>query len=73
MSRAANTGERVRDVAALIADVSAFMTLQPGDVLLLGTAPGAPQIGAGHEVSISAAGFAPLHFRLVAEPDPAAA
>jgi 5-oxopent-3-ene-1,2,5-tricarboxylate decarboxylase/2-hydroxyhepta-2,4-diene-1,7-dioate isomerase len=37
----------VRDVATLIADVSAFMTLNPGDLLMLGVAHGAPRVRAG--------------------------
>lgn len=41
------TGERVRGAAQLIADVSAFMTLQAGDVLMLGVSHGAPRVRAG--------------------------
>jgi 5-oxopent-3-ene-1,2,5-tricarboxylate decarboxylase/2-hydroxyhepta-2,4-diene-1,7-dioate isomerase len=63
----AGTGERVRDVATLIADVSAFMTLQPGDVLMTGVAHGAPLVRAGQVVHVSAPGLAPLDARFVAE------
>lgn len=63
----AGTGDRVRDVATLIADVSAFMTLQPGDVLMTGVAHGAPQLRAGQVVRVSAPGLAPLDARFVAE------
>lgn len=63
----ASTGDRVRAAAALLADVSAFMTLSPGDVLLLGTAAGAPLVAAGHGVRISAPGLGDLSFQLQAE------
>jgi 5-oxopent-3-ene-1,2,5-tricarboxylate decarboxylase/2-hydroxyhepta-2,4-diene-1,7-dioate isomerase len=61
----------VRDAATLLADVSAFMTLQPGDVLTLGTdclADGSrPLAGPGDEVELRAAGFAPLRHSVVQE------
>ena len=46
------TGDRVRNVAQLIADVSEFMTLQAGDVLLLGASADAPLARAGQQVEI---------------------
>lgn len=61
------TAGRVRGVAALIADVSEFMTLRPGDLLLLGRAHGAPLARAGQAVSVSIDGVGTLHARLVAE------
>lgn len=63
----ANTGERVRTAARLLADVSAFMTLAPGDVLLTGVAAGAPQVAAGHAVSVAIEGLGDLSFALVPE------
>ena len=45
--QSASTGRHVRSAARLIADVSEFMTLAPGDVLLAGVAPDAPRVGAG--------------------------
>ena len=61
----------VRDAAALLADVNAFMTLQPGDVLLLGTDclpdGSRPLARAGDAVELRAPGFAPLVNRLVEE------
>ena len=42
------TSGRTRGVARLIADVSEFMTLQAGDVLLLGATHGSPLVRAGH-------------------------
>ncbi len=61
----------VRDAATLLADVSAFMSLQPGDVLMLGTdclADGTrPRAKAGDRIEICAPGLAPLAHTLVGE------
>ena len=61
----------VRDAATLLADVNAFMTLQPGDVLMLGSdclADGTrPRARAGDRIEISAPGFEPLVNTLVRE------
>lgn len=68
----ASTADRVRDMATLIADVSAFMTLGPGDLLMLGVSAGAPRVRAGQRARLSAEGLAPLDVRFVAEgADPA--
>lgn len=52
----------IRNIPALLADVGEFMTLQPGDVLMVGTdclAGGLrPRARAGDQVDISAPGFA---------------
>ena len=52
----------MRNLSALLADVGEFMTLQPGDVLMVGTdclADGTrPRAKAGDQVEISAPGFA---------------
>jgi 5-oxopent-3-ene-1,2,5-tricarboxylate decarboxylase / 2-hydroxyhepta-2,4-diene-1,7-dioate isomerase len=48
-----STGGRVRGVAQLIADVTEFMTLQPGDVLLLGRGHGLAPVRAGQPVLAS--------------------
>ena len=54
--------ELVRNMPTLLADVGEFMTLQPGDVLMVGTdclADGTrPRAQAGDRVEISAPGFA---------------
>jgi 5-oxopent-3-ene-1,2,5-tricarboxylate decarboxylase/2-hydroxyhepta-2,4-diene-1,7-dioate isomerase len=63
----ATTGDRVRGAAQLIADVSAFMTLSPGDLLMLGVAAGAPRVQAGQAVRITAPGLAPRNMRFQAE------
>jgi 5-oxopent-3-ene-1,2,5-tricarboxylate decarboxylase/2-hydroxyhepta-2,4-diene-1,7-dioate isomerase len=62
-----DTAERVRGVAQLIADVSEFMTLQPGDVLALGIAQGSPLVKAGSHVELEIAGLPSLAFDLLAE------
>jgi len=62
-----STGGRVRGVARLLADVSEFMTLMPGDVLALGAADGAPRARAGQEVAAAVDGLGTLVARLVAE------
>jgi 5-oxopent-3-ene-1,2,5-tricarboxylate decarboxylase/2-hydroxyhepta-2,4-diene-1,7-dioate isomerase len=52
----------MRNMPTLLADVGEFMTLQPGDVLMVGTdclADGTrPRAKAGDRVEISAPGFA---------------
>lgn len=48
-----STAGMVRPVAKLIADVTDFMTLRPGDVLMLGVAHGAPKARPGHRVSVT--------------------
>ena len=58
------TAQRVRDAAGLVADVSEFMTLSPGDVLMLGVAAGAPCVRVGQHVAIEADGIGRLQFRV---------
>ena len=67
-----STAGRTRGVARLVADVSAFMTLQPGDVLLLGAAPAMPVAHAGQRVVVEIDGVGRLGFGLVAAPAAAA-
>lgn len=61
----------VRDAATLLADVAEFMTLQAGDVLLLGTdcleGGTRPRVKAGDRVEIRADGLAPLNHTLAPE------
>lgn len=64
-----STGDRIRNVAQLLADVTDFMTLQPGDVLMLGVSAGAPRVKAGQEVAIGIEGLGRLVSRFVAETD----
>lgn len=62
------TGDRLRNVAQLLVDVTDFMTLQPGDVLMLGAAAGAPRVKAGQTVAIEIEGVGRLVNHFVAEP-----
>ncbi|WP_198970712.1 fumarylacetoacetate hydrolase family protein [Xylophilus sp. ASV27] len=61
------TGERRRTVARLLADVTEFMTLSPGDVLMLGVSAGAPRVRAGQQVRIEIEGLGQLDNRFVPE------
>jgi 5-oxopent-3-ene-1,2,5-tricarboxylate decarboxylase/2-hydroxyhepta-2,4-diene-1,7-dioate isomerase len=61
----ATTGQRIRPLARLLADVTDFMTLAAGDILLLGTAAEAPCAGAGHSVAIEIDGLGRLEHALV--------
>ena len=58
------TGQRLRNLARLLADVTEFMTLQPGDVLMLGASAGAPRVRAGQQSRIVIEGIGELvnHF-----------
>lgn len=57
----------VRPVARLVQDVSAFMTLHPGDVLLLGTRHGAPVARIGQHFSVDGGPLGRLDGQVVAE------
>ena len=61
------TGERIRSAAQLLADVSEFMTLSPGDVLMLGVSHDAPLAAAGQTVTVEIDGLGRLRTPLVAE------
>ena len=61
------TGDRVRGVAQLIADVTDFMTLQPGDVLMLGPSQGAPQVRPGQHVRVTIDGIGTLSHPVIPE------
>ncbi len=62
-----STADLVRPVARLLADVTEFMTLSPGDVLMVGVAAGAPRLRAGQQVVIEIDGVGRLENRFVAE------
>lgn len=61
------TGERKRTVARLLADVTDFMTLSPGDILMLGVSAGAPRAAAGQRVRIEIEGIGQLENQFIAE------
>ena len=61
------TANLVRPVARLIADVTEFMTLAAGDVLLAGVPENAPRAGAGDRVRIEIDGVGALDNALLPE------
>ncbi|KVD82961.1 2-hydroxyhepta-2,4-diene-1,7-dioate isomerase [Burkholderia sp. ABCPW 14] len=63
----ASTANLIRPVAQLIADVSAFMSFDAGDVLLVGVGPNAPRAAAGSAIEIEAPGLGVLRHTLMAE------
>ena len=66
LEQATDTGQRRRPLAQLLADVTEFMTLGPGDILLLGTAHGAPSARAGQSVAVEIEGLGRLENTLAA-------
>ena len=62
-----NTAGRLRGVAQLIADITDFMSLQAGDLLLLGASADAPLARAGQTVTIVIAGLGSQTVHLMAE------
>jgi 5-oxopent-3-ene-1,2,5-tricarboxylate decarboxylase/2-hydroxyhepta-2,4-diene-1,7-dioate isomerase len=54
------TGQRLRNVARLLANVTEFMTLMPGDVLMLGASGGASRVRAGQQSRIVIDGIGEL-------------
>lgn len=62
-----DTGDRLRGVARLVADVSAFMTLRPGDVLTLGRSHPPPRARAGQRIRLSIDGVGAIENALVPE------
>jgi 5-oxopent-3-ene-1,2,5-tricarboxylate decarboxylase/2-hydroxyhepta-2,4-diene-1,7-dioate isomerase len=67
LAQATTTAGRVRAAAQLLAAVTDFMTLQPGDILMLGVSAGAPQARAGQRVAIEIDGLGRLENTVVAE------
>ena len=63
---ASSTADLVRSAAALLEDVTEFMTLAPGDVLALGVAWPAPRVRAGQRVDIVADALGTLSNEFVA-------
>lgn len=57
-------GDLVRDAARLLVDVTEFMTLNAGDVLLVGVLYRAPEARPGDAVRIEAAGLGGLAFTI---------
>ena len=62
-----STKNLIRPVARLLADVTEFMTLSPGDMLLIGVPEEAPQVTLGDKVRIEIAGIGTLENVIVDE------
>lgn len=67
-----HTGNLLRPVAQLLADVTAFMSLEAGDVLLAGVPEGAPLARAGDTVEIEIEHVGRLRHGIKAAPGEAA-
>lgn len=63
----ASTAALVRPVAHLIADISEFLTLQPGDLVLIGEPHDAPLASAGDRVRVEIAGLPVLENQVLPE------
>lgn len=66
----ASTRDLVRPAARLLAEVTDFMTLHPGDVLMIGVPAGVPQVRAGQCTRIVIDGVGTLTNHYVAEAAP---
>jgi 5-oxopent-3-ene-1,2,5-tricarboxylate decarboxylase/2-hydroxyhepta-2,4-diene-1,7-dioate isomerase len=62
----ADTAQRVRPLARLLADITDFMTLSAGDIVLLGPSHGAPTARAGQRIAIEIEGLGRLEHTLAA-------
>jgi 5-oxopent-3-ene-1,2,5-tricarboxylate decarboxylase/2-hydroxyhepta-2,4-diene-1,7-dioate isomerase len=60
LMQTASTADLIRPAARLLADVTDFMTLAPGDVLALGAAGPAPRVSSGAIVTIEIDGLGSL-------------
>ncbi len=62
-----DTGQLMRRTAKLVADVTEFMSLEAGDILLVGVPEGAPRVRVGDRVAIEIDGLGRLEHDIVAE------
>jgi 5-oxopent-3-ene-1,2,5-tricarboxylate decarboxylase/2-hydroxyhepta-2,4-diene-1,7-dioate isomerase len=67
-----STAEMLFDAAYLVSDLSRFMTLEPGDVILTGTPAGSGVMNPGDEVAVELAGVSRVANRVVAGTSPRA-
>ena len=67
LKQTSTTSQLVRPVAKLLADVTEFMTLMPGDVLAVGVAAPAPRVRAGERARIEIDGLGRLENPFVGE------
>lgn len=66
-----DTSQLVRRTATLIADVTEFLSLEAGDILLVGVPEGAPRVRVGDRVAIEIDGLGRLEHDVVADEEPA--
>ena len=62
------TSQLVRSIRRLLADVTDFMTLSPGDILAVGAAAPAPRVRAGQQARIEIDGIGQLESPFVQGP-----
>ena len=67
LRQSADFSQLVRNAPQLLTDVTGFMTLRPGDVLMLGCNAGRPLARAGDRIEVVAPGFEALANTLVQE------
>jgi 5-oxopent-3-ene-1,2,5-tricarboxylate decarboxylase/2-hydroxyhepta-2,4-diene-1,7-dioate isomerase len=65
LAQTASTADLIRPAGRLLADVTEFMTLAPGDVLALGAAGPAPRASSGRTVTIEIDGLGSLRIPFV--------
>jgi 5-oxopent-3-ene-1,2,5-tricarboxylate decarboxylase/2-hydroxyhepta-2,4-diene-1,7-dioate isomerase len=63
----ASTADLVRPIDRLIADISEFLSLQPGDIVLIGEPHDAPLAQAGDKVRVEMDGLPALENQVVAQ------
>jgi 2-keto-4-pentenoate hydratase/2-oxohepta-3-ene-1,7-dioic acid hydratase in catechol pathway len=63
----ARTSDMVFDIARLVAHISTFATLEPGDLILTGTPEGIGPLAAGDTVSVAIERLGTLRFRVARE------
>jgi 5-oxopent-3-ene-1,2,5-tricarboxylate decarboxylase/2-hydroxyhepta-2,4-diene-1,7-dioate isomerase len=63
----ASSADLIRAAARLVADVTEFMTLAPGDVLALGAAVPAPRVRVGQRATIEVDGLGRLQMTFAGE------
>ena len=63
----ASIADLVRPIQRLIADISEFLTLQPGDIVLIGEPHDSPLAQAGDRVRVEIAGLPPIENEVVPE------
>lgn len=63
----ANTRDLVRSVPRLICEITGFMSLAPGDILMIGVPHGRPSAGAGDCVRVEVQGIGHIENPVIAE------